>query len=725
MEDNKAVLLGDELFYSAFHYSAMGMALVALDGRSIAVNDALCSVLGYTRQELTRVTFQQITYSQDIDQETELFERLVAGQLPSYQMEKRYLHKSGQLVWVLLSASIVRSKDGEPLYVVSQIQDITGRKVMEQELRSVQHQYELLAENAVDIITFSSPDGTFQFISPASRTLLGYMPEEMLGKQAICFFHPDDKETISQLQLADTDTFDCRVKHKEGHYVWIETTIRMIRDEHGETAKLIGIGRDITRRKDMENDLRRSQERLREAQRISKIGSWEWDVSRDYIKWSEESFRIFGKGPGEFLGKLEEYYQFIHPGDRGMVEAAVTKALNGEEYDYVCRLPAKDDQWKYIHVRGAQQRNAEGVIVGINGTVQDITDRILQEQKLEETIERYTSLKKYNPDAVVSLTHLGEIISGNAAAETLSGYKAEELKGMHFTDFITDPYLELAQERFKQFLSGNLIEETHIVLRNKHGQLLDVVATPAPIVIKGNIVGCYLIIKDITEQRKKDELLIRSEKQSIAGQLAAAIAHEIRNPLTAIKGFFQLMRSGSIKDAYFNILNEEFIRIEMILGELMVLAKPQDMKMESKDLVRTLQSVTLLLESQANMNNVTIRHCFEAEEILIRCDENQIKQVFINMLKNAIEVMPKGGAVEILVKPEDGFVTVSITDHGCGIPRELLDRIGQPFYSTKEKGTGLGLMVSYRIIENHGGSVTIRSVVDEGTTFEVKLPRLN
>ncbi|MEX2104389.1 MAG: ATP-binding protein, partial [Bacilli bacterium] len=235
--------------------------------------------------------------------------------------------------------------------------------------------------------------------------------------------------------------------------------------------------------------------------------------------------------------------------------------------------------------------------------------------------------------------------------------------------------------------------------------------------------------KRIEEDFRKSEekyrhFLQQSEKLSVAGLLAAGISHEIRNSLTAIKGFIHLLQSDhSNNKAYFHIIFSELNRIELILSELLILAKPQYLKMERKDIRALLSQVTALLGTQAIMNNVQIITKVKTNHTVMTCDENQLKQVFINFLKNAVEAMPDGGEILIEVANQHpDWLMIRIIDQGCGIPAESIERLGEPFYTTKEKGTGLGLMINNKIIENHHGRIYITSKENEGTTVEVRLP---
>jgi two-component system sporulation sensor kinase A len=232
-----------------------------------------------------------------------------------------------------------------------------------------------------------------------------------------------------------------------------------------------------------------------------------------------------------------------------------------------------------------------------------------------------------------------------------------------------------------------------------------------------------VIIRDISERKKNEELLINSEKLYVAGQLAAGIAHEIRNPLTSLKGFLQLLSSGRASGKnYFDIMKSELTRIESIVSELLMLSKPQIYELSFGDARMIVNDTITLLAAQAIMNNVEIQTKYDESPLWLYGVENQIKQVFINVLKNAIEAMPFGGSIHIYCLREGNDVVTRITDQGPGIDEEQLSKMGQPFYTTKEKGTGLGLMVSYKIVDNHNGRIRAASEIGRGTTVDIVLP---
>jgi len=180
---------------------------------------------------------------------------------------------------------------------------------------------------------------------------------------------------------------------------------------------------------------------------------------------------------------------------------------------------------------------------------------------------------------------------------------------------------------------------------------------------------------------------------------------------------------SNCKSNYYEIISSEVERIELILSELLIFAKPQSVKYNKKDIRILLSQVMTLLDSEAIMNNIQFATEFSPCITHINCAVNQLKQVFINFIKNSIESMPNGGRITIEVKSEhESEMLIRLTDQGCGIPKEVLSRLGEPFYSTKEKGTGLGFMVSKKIIENHSGKISVQSEINKGTVIEIRLP---
>jgi PAS domain S-box-containing protein len=315
-------------------------------------------------------------------------------------------------------------------------------------------------------------------------------------------------------------------------------------------------------------------------------------------------------------------------------------------------------------------------------------------------------------EGIFGLDLTGHITFCNATAATLLDYEIEELIGISH-DSITQQSISVNQKN-----SG---EDFFI---KKDGTTFPVDYVSTPLIEQGVLMGAVITYKDITERKKTEELIRKADKLSVIGELAAGVAHEIRNPLTSLKGFIQLLQSNnSNNQVYFEIMLSELDRINDIAGEFLFLSKPQASNFQYKDIVIILKNIVTLLHTQTIHQDIRVHITSSYESLMVLCAENQLKQAFINVLKNGIESMCKGGTIRISVKKKgQDKVSIRFLDQGVGIPEERIPLLGEPFYTTKEKGSGLGLMVSYKIIKDHKGDIKILSKKNKGTLVEVILP---
>ncbi|WP_100371725.1 ATP-binding protein [Bacillus sp. FJAT-45037] len=234
-----------------------------------------------------------------------------------------------------------------------------------------------------------------------------------------------------------------------------------------------------------------------------------------------------------------------------------------------------------------------------------------------------------------------------------------------------------------------------------------------------------LLHEAINEKHHMQEEIIRAEKFNTLAGLAASIAHEVRNPLTVVKGFLQLMKEDKkhSNEQYFSLVLDELGRAEGIINDYLNFAKPELKSIDDVDLLANVKEIYALLKPYALKDGVNLNVLIETDEhLIVRADRNQLKQALINFVKNAIEATPSGGNVSIILDHTDHLVTVHVSDTGKGMNKEQLNRIGTLFYTTKDKGTGLGTMVSMRIIEALGGEVSFQSKEYVGTTVAITLP---
>ncbi|WP_175991444.1 ATP-binding protein [Bacillus sp. Marseille-Q1617] len=362
-----------------------------------------------------------------------------------------------------------------------------------------------------------------------------------------------------------------------------------------------------------------------------------------------------------------------------------------------------------------------GEVIGMYGFLKNLTAEKLNDKNLEYSGELYRRIVEFSPDTVlISKKDICQYIN-ETGVKLLKAESKSQIMNRSILEFVHHTDRETLEERLTKLSKGETVLPKSYKLVCLDGSSIEVEIKAIPTYFNHE-KAFHIIIRDLSEQKLTQELMLKSEKLSVAGQLAAGIAHEIRNPITSIKGFLQLMESDlPQKKGYFEVISSEMTRIESILNEMLALAKPKDADMKEVNLIDLVNQVVTLINADAIMKNIEISYRFNSRPCSITCDENQIKQVFINFIKNAIEAMSFGGKVTIEIERCSQDMVIRFIDEGEGIPEEIAGRIGEPFFTTKSDGTGLGIMVSKQIIENHFGKMNISSD-SNGTSVEVLLP---
>jgi PAS domain S-box-containing protein len=392
------------------------------------------------------------------------------------------------------------------------------------------------------------------------------------------------------------------------------------------------------------------------------------------------------------------------------------------------RNKAKDGSFYWVDTTIVPFLNSKGKPVQYIAIRSDITNRKKAEEHLKETIKEINDIKfALDQSSIVAFTDAkGIITSVNDKFCEISKYSREEIlgrdhnilnSGYHSKDFFKNLWRTIGEGR---------VWKGEIRNKAKDGTYYWVDTTIVPFLNEHGKPYQYLAIRnDITERKKTEEVLHRQDKLAAVGQLAAGVAHEIRNPLTSMKGyaeFLQLDEKDPERMEFLNIILDEIERVNTIVEDFMVLAKPKAVELEEKNVVPVIKNVVSLLEFEARKKNVHLSFDCNQEIIQIECDENRLKQVFLNFIKNGIEAMPNGGDLHVKTIIHENNVQISIQDSGVGIPKEKLKKLGEPFFTTKKNGNGLGLMVSFKIIESHNGKVFVESEPNKGTTFNILLP---
>ena len=498
-----------ERFSSAFEYAAIGMALVDLNGGWLRVNESVCRLFGYQREELLKMTFQDITYPDDLDADLSLLHQLIRGEMETYRMEKRYFHKNGQIVWAVLNVSIVRKKDKSPNYFISQIEDITQQKLAIQNLLKLQERTDLIMEVLSSTIWEINRKTGYSFMHERFSQHLGLSGNDISPEldEITERVHPDDIDKLlvefnRQVDEADQFSLEFRLKINTGEYYWYSSLGKVQRDENNEIYRLVGFMFDITQKKQAERMFRMLFESspdgimlIDESQKIKMVNS----QLSEMIKLPEEELKK--KGIGLFLpelpAKIVDYFYMTD-------SFSTTRAINMEALHADGNSFPVEVALSKIHIDGDDN--------ACIATIRNITQRV------EDDRERTRILTALNTtsDAIlifdaVSLQH----VYANAGAVHQLGYTEKEIKNMTPLVF----KVEYSETSFKKLLepiiTGKLknlsIETWH---RHKSGKLteVEVIFQRVP-QDKSNHHFIIVVSRNIASRKEAERALSQSEER--------------------------------------------------------------------------------------------------------------------------------------------------------------------------------------------------------------------
>jgi PAS domain S-box-containing protein len=408
--------------------------------------------------------------------------------------------------------------------------------------------------------------------------------------------------------------------------------------------------------------------------------------------------------PSSLSKELEIYYQRAWNGDE---DVTYEKEFNG--ISYITNLSP---------IRKA------GVVIDVYGSSIDITKLKQTEEALKASESKYRIIAENTQDLIRVVDINNFIEYASPSHEKILGYSPKVYIGRPIFEMMhKEDYPRIKKQYADASVSKKPIQ-VEFRLKHENEDWVDFEARVTPVLSENGEVKHFVIVaRDISERKIKEELLRKSEKLSVVGQLASSIAHEIRNPLTTIQGFVQLLQKEVDKPLYVNTMMSEIHKLEEMVQEFLKFATTQTYRMTETDFVILLQEVLLIIRPKLIIHNVEVIKEYDSNLPLIQCDSNQIKQVFIQIMKNAAEAMQDGGTLKIqILYNGTNYLKIRFIDQGIGISKDRLGKIEEPFYSINEKGTGLGLMLSYKIVQEHGGWIDIRSTPHLGTTVNVILP---
>jgi PAS domain S-box-containing protein len=341
-----------------------------------------------------------------------------------------------------------------------------------------------------------------------------------------------------------------------------------------------------------------------------------------------------------------------------------------------------------------------------------------------QQLRTYEAMVQNSTDSICTIDLDFKITSFNLAAQRMYGYTAKEVLGREINLIAVPEGFQKMKEDFERIKSGEEVLTRDVQRQKKDGKAIDVSLSLSPIRDdQGLIIGIMGIHRDITERKQMEAEMKRLDGLNLIGQMAASIAHEIRNPMTTVRGFLQLLGSKpnllNYKN-YFMLMIEELDRANSIITEFLSLSRNTPIELNLQNLNTIFNKLLPMLQADALKNEHII--VVELEEIPnFELNEQEIRQVILNLVRNGFESMAAGGVITIKTYLENDQAVIAVSDQGSGIPPEVLKNIGKPFLTTKDNGTGLGLAVSYNIVHRHGGTINIETGT-EGTTFVIKLP---
>jgi two-component system, LuxR family, sensor kinase FixL len=335
-------------------------------------------------------------------------------------------------------------------------------------------------------------------------------------------------------------------------------------------------------------------------------------------------------------------------------------------------------------------------------------------------------------EAFVTIDESHRVIFFNKAAEDIFGFKREEVLGLDLDVIMTSECStnhRLAVENYLKTRIPKLIgHENEMIVTRKGGEKFPATISFSVSEVEGKLYFTG-IVRDLTEKKALQEQIIRSEKLAALGQVAAEITHEIKNPLMMIGGFAKQLIRQTADEGHLgklNIIVDEVLRLENLLNELKMFYQKRELNIERVDMNALVEEVLSLAENGCTEKNIHIQFTKKQNALLFEGDRDKMKQVLLNLVKNALDAMGDGGVLVIQTQRTNGYLETTVSDNGCGIPACDLEKILSPFYTTKKRGTGLGLSISKNIVEAHkGGTLTLTSQEGKGSTFKVSLPVLS
>ncbi|MEL7563715.1 MAG: PAS domain S-box protein [Dehalobacterium sp.] len=604
--------------------------------------------------------------------------------------------------------------DGYVAGIVGVIVDITERKQAEEQLRSEREKLFSLLNRLPALICLYDKNYYIRFANSCFNESFGKPGERpcyeiLWGLRQPCDICPV-RYVLETKQLCKLErTYPNGRSYQVYNYQYIDID---------GTPLVLALGIDITDSKRIEEALWDSQLRYSALLKALPVGVVQIDPSGTCVYNNEEIKRITGCSSRELINF--NWLRTVHPEDKEQVMDKWMCALKKQDVFHMeFRYLRSDGKVSWVMGQAVPFKGHNYKLLGYIATLSDITERKLSEESLRFSEERFYKAFNANPAAMsISSAISGRIMEVNKSFEYISGYRRDEVIGQTLSElnFYADPEDRI---RMRELTKQGPIHNIEIKMVNKSGQILVGLLSAEPVELNGEpcILGMF---NDTTERKQLEKEMARLERLSLVGEMAAGIGHEIRNPLTTVRGFLQLLGEKHEFDRhkqYYELMIEELDRANGIISEFLFLAKDKVVKLKVQSLNGIIKAMQPLIEADAVITNKNIK--LKLQDLVdLPLNEGEIRQLILNLVRNGLEAMEPGGTLTISTFQEGNKVTLTIEDQGTGINPDILERMGTPFCTTKDSGTGLGLAVCYSISVRHNAAIKFETG-PAGTTFFV------
>ena len=600
-----------------------------------------------------------------------------------------------------------------------------------------QDRFKRMVESSQDWFWAFDEHANFTYVSPKIKDLLGYEPEEIVGINAFDLMDADEAESvhrhfdpIAKKYLPFKNLVNIN-RHKEGHEVVIESSGTPVFNEEGQFQGYQGVDRDITERKQIEEELIKSQLLLTEMGKISKVGGWEFNVGTELLQWTQEVYRIHEVGL-DYVPTVENALDFYSDASKTVIAEAVQRAIeHGEPFDLELDIVTAKGNLRHVHAIGMVDLEHRKV----HGIFQDITERKKIEESLQKSEILFRDFFESNPIATIISSPSGMVHMTNAAFTVTTGFSAEEVVGKNTLElgFWRDP--EVRQTMIRAIRERGFINNLESDFFGKGNLPMTCLISSRAIEHEGEMRILSTVI-DVTLQREAAKALRKLDQAK--SDFIATAAHELRTPLVAILGYAELLEnatqlriSAQEQQSYSSIIlsNAEILtRLtdDLFDVEQIQLDSPFRIKQEKTSLCKLINEAVASFTLKCPHHRFILTHADSLPEVMW-IDSVRINQVLNNLLDNAVKYSPDGQVVEVLTEKDETLISISIRDQGVGMTDEEVEQVFQRFYRAKPtnavaQGLGLGMCIVKRIVEDHGGEIYITSQPGVGTTVKFTLP---